>query len=109
MNIEKHDIVKYSIMGAGGAALYVSAIASFMFYAPKFLKSLPTEDTVLMPIIMLMLLVFSVALMGVLIFGRPVVWYLDGKRKEAIHLLGYTLLVFFIVIVAIFSVLYLNV
>jgi hypothetical protein len=55
------------------------------------------NNTILIPIAMLMLFVFSAAFTGILILGRPVMWYLDGKKKEAIYLLFYTLLVFFVV------------
>jgi hypothetical protein len=41
----------------------------------------------------LMLLVFSAALMGILVFGQPAMWYVDGKKKEALYLLGYTMTV----------------
>ena len=48
---------------------------------------------------MLMLFVFSAAVTGSLIFGQPVLWYLDGKKKDALTLLTYTLAVFFILTV----------
>jgi hypothetical protein len=54
--------------------------------------------------LMLSLLVFSAALVGSLIFGRPILWYLDNKKKEAVLLLAYTLASFF-VIICLFSVL----
>lgn len=41
--------------------------------------------------VMLLLFVFSAALTGALIFGRPILWYLDGKKREAILLFFYTL------------------
>jgi len=41
--------------------------------------------------LMLLVLVFSAALTGILIFGRPAIWYLDGKKSEALFLLFYTL------------------
>lgn len=92
----KKDIIKNALLNAGAAALYVVAVASFMFYVPK--SSGP--DNVLMPIVALLLLVFSAALMGVLIFGRPIVWYLDGKKEEAFSLLAYTLVIFLLITLA---------
>lgn len=55
-------------------------------------KQVGPVDTVLVPI--LMLLVFSASVTGGLIFGRPVLWYLDGKKKETFSLLITTLLIF---------------
>lgn len=43
------------------------------------------------PIFMLLLLVLSVAVMGVLIFGKPLMLYLDGAKKEGVKLLLYTI------------------
>ena len=43
---------------------------------------------------MLMLFVFSAAFTGTLVLGRPIVWYLNGKKREALSLLFYTLGVF---------------
>jgi len=95
-------IIKNAILNACGTALYIVLVASFFSYAPKIFG--PGEDpkTILMPIVMLSLLVFSVALVGLLIFGRPIFWYLDGKKKEAISLVCYTLAAFFIITVAAF-------
>jgi hypothetical protein len=93
----KNNIVKNALLNACAAALYVVAIASFLFYVPK---SFGVADNVLIPIVMLLLLVFSVALMGVLIFGRPILWYLDGKKQEAFSLLAYTLVIFLLITLA---------
>lgn len=76
-------------------AAYVILIASFLFYVPKYLQS-NEPDTVLVPVIMLSLLVFSVALTGSLLFGLPVLWYLEGRKKDSLALLSYTLGFFFI-------------
>lgn len=43
------------------------------------------------PVSMLLLLVLSVAVVGVLIFGKPVFMYLDGTKKAAWALLLYTI------------------
>ncbi len=50
-------------------------------------------NTILAPIALLMLFVFSAALTGFLIFGKPALMYIDGKKKEAVALLGYTLII----------------
>ena len=73
------------------------AIASFLFYVPK---QLGRAEPVLVPIVMLMLFVFSAAVTGSLIFGQPVLWYLDGKKKEAGSLLVATFVFFFALLLA---------
>lgn len=63
------------------------------------------KDTVLTPVAVLMLLVFSAALMAVLVFGQPLMWYLDGKKKPALELLAYTLGCLFAFLVLVFAAL----
>ncbi|HYF13224.1 MAG TPA: hypothetical protein VD928_02930 [Candidatus Paceibacterota bacterium] len=62
------------------AALYISLIATFLFYGPEKLEQ---AETPLIPIAMLSLFVFSAAVMGFLFFYQPVQMYLDGAKKEA--------------------------
>jgi cytochrome c oxidase assembly factor CtaG len=98
-------IIKTAGVNAGLTALYVFAISSFLFYIPKIFDT-TKPDTVFAPIIMLSLLVFSASLVGALIFGRPILWYLDGKKKEAVSLLFYTLGFFFIITIAVACAVY---
>ncbi|MBI2099842.1 MAG: hypothetical protein HYT48_00700 [Candidatus Vogelbacteria bacterium] len=104
----KNEIIKPALINAALTALYIVLIASFLFYAPDFVgKKQP--DTVLMPIVMLSLFVFSAALTGFLMLGRPVLWYWDGKKKEAVSLLAYTLGIFLVFTVIVLLALYLSV
>lgn len=59
--------------------------------------------TPFIPIFMLMLFVFSAALTGTLFFGKPIMWYIDGKKKEALSLLAYTFGAFFIIGILVFT------
>ena len=87
------QITKRAVISALATAIYVVVVASFLFYAPKVFGP---ANTVLVPIAMLLLFVFSAALTGLLIFGQPALWYLDGRKKEALSLLTLTLGIFFI-------------
>lgn len=100
-----NNIIKIAVLNAMGTILYIVLIASFLSNAQHIFG--PDEPkTVLVPIMMLSLLVFSVAVTGSLIFGRPILWYLDGKKKEALSLLIYTLGIFFLATIAIVIILY---
>ncbi|TAK56946.1 hypothetical protein EPO17_03345 [Patescibacteria group bacterium] len=91
-----NPILKTAFIHAIATALYVALLVSGIFYAPKT----PDQSfTILMPIIMLLLFVFSAAVTSYLVFGRPLLWYLDGRKAEALQLLAYTLLVLFVIIV----------
>lgn len=92
-------IIKTAALHAFLTALYIAAVSTFLSHAQAiFGKEEP--KTVLVPIMMLSLLVFSAALVGSLIFGRPIFWYLDGKKKEALSLLIYTLGIFLAFVIA---------
>ena len=52
-------------------------------------KHLP--QNILAPITILMLLVLSVAIVGMLIFAKPVIMFLDGQKKEAVSLTIFTI------------------
>lgn len=83
-------------------AIYVAAVATFMTYADKLFGS---ADNVLGGMAILMLMVLSVAVVGTLILGRPLMMYLDGDKKEAVKALAQTILAFFVLTILVFMVL----
>src|SRR3989344_6047477 len=95
-----NSVFKYSLVNAFSTALYVSAVGSFLFYAPEIFGKIEMK-TAIIPFVMLMLLVFSVAVTGVLVFGRSFIWYLEGKKKDAVTLLFSTLAIFFLIMVTV--------
>jgi hypothetical protein len=97
------DILKYAAINSLGTAVYVVFIASLIYLLGHVLPG--PDNTVLIPIAMLMLFVFSAAFTGSLVFGRPIVWYLDGKKREALYLLFYTLGIFFVMTLIVFILL----
>ncbi len=97
------EITRQAFVNAGLTALYIAFVASFLFYVPPiFLGNKP--DTVFAPIVMLMLFVFSAAITASLMLGKPILWYIDGKKREAVQLLFSTLLFFFCIILLAFTV-----
>lgn len=97
------NISKYALINALSTALYIAFIVSLIYFfgnnSPK-----NTEQNFLFPIAMLMLFVFSAALTGLLVFGRPIAWYLEGKKKEALSLIIYTLGIFLIITIIVFLI-----
>jgi len=70
----------------------------------SFLQVLaPKEDIVIIPIAMLLLFVTSAAITGFLVFGKPAMLYIDGKKREAVSLLGYTLGIMFVMTLIFFA------
>lgn len=67
-------------MNAALAALYIVLIVLLI----QVFASTKGEDTILIPITMLSLLVLSVAVMGFLFISGPFRIYFDGKKEEAV-------------------------
>jgi|SRR3989344_1401508 len=98
-------ILKRAFIDAVGTAFYIILIVSLIFSLRNFPK---IEDTPLIPIAMLLLFVCSAAITGFLVFGKPVMLYIDGKKKEAVSLLTHTLgmLVLITIVAFIFLLVY---
>ena len=71
------------------AAAYIVFVVLLIKYGPAYVRDKP--DTILAPMAMLSLLVFSVALMGYLFFLQPIAMYLEGQKSEAVELFTKTL------------------
>jgi len=84
--------VKQSLPYSAGAVVYIAVVATIMQNAEKlFNDGGTTEDSVLAPIGILMLLVVSAATMGMLVFGKPLMLYIDGKKREGVMMAVYTI------------------
>lgn len=94
-----NKILKTAFINAIGTAFYIGAVGGFMYYGTMI--KIGRKATFLAPVAMLLLFVFSAALTGSLLFGKPALLYVDGKKKEALTLLTYTLLIFFLITVII--------
>lgn len=94
----KYPILKFAGLNTLGTVLYIALVSSLLFYAPRIFGT-KKEDTVFIPIAMILLFVLSASITGLFVLGRPVLWYLDGKKKEAVSLfiatLGFLFLITF--------------
>ena len=81
-------LVKYGLVHALGEAAYIVLVALFMRYANRYFGQGPN---ILGIAAFLMIFVLSAAVSGALILGKPILLYLDNKKKEAIELFGITL------------------
>lgn len=85
-------MTKNPFINAFSATAYITAVASFMFFGKGLFGG--REDTILMPIMMLSLLVMSVTMMSYFFFFQPIRLYLDGEKKQATDLFLKTIAVF---------------
>ena len=99
-------LIKSSLLMALGTVVYVAGVAWFMTNAEKGFFG--NEKTIWVPIAMLLLFVVSAGVTGSLVVGRPVMLYLDGKKREAVQQLGLTLLWLLVILVLVFAGLFLR-
>ena len=81
-------IIKYAFLHALSVAAYIALVAAFMTNVNKLFGQ---EQSLLSVMAFLLTLVISVAAMGLIIFARPAMWYLNGSKKEAVVLSLYTI------------------
>ena len=93
-------VIKRSFIGAIGTTAYIILVVSLIFSLQGLA---PKEDILIIPISMLLLFVTSAAITGFLVFGKPVMLYLDGEKKEAVSLLGYTIGILFLITLVFFT------
>jgi hypothetical protein len=98
--MKKSDYILKSLLSAAGVFVYVAAVAWLGFNSQAIFGK---QINFLMPLFMLLLFVVSAAITGLLVLGKPIYLYLNGRKKEAITLLFATLtwLLVFLVGVAI--------
>jgi len=98
----KTSIFKYAALNALGTVAYIALVATFFANANSLFGD-KAEGTVLIPMAMLLLFVVSASITGSLVLGRPILWYLDGKKKDAVALLMATIGCLFIFMLIAFA------
>jgi|CXWL01.1.fsa_nt_gi hypothetical protein len=81
MNTKK--ILGYALLHALAAVAYVAGVATIM---NGFGGAIEEKNEILAPVVFLLLFSVSAAIMGMIVFARPILWYLDGLKKEAVQL-----------------------
>ena len=74
-------ICLFSFLHALGIAIYVSLVATLMQNGDRLFGEM---NNVVGPIAFLMLFTLSAAIVGSLGLGKPILLFLDGKKKEAV-------------------------
>jgi hypothetical protein len=86
--MQGEKIVTHSLLHALMATGYVMLVSFIMQHADRLLGP---DKTILAPVSVLMLFTLSAAVMASLVFGRPLMLYLDGKKKDAVKMAGGTI------------------
>lgn len=85
-------MTKNPILNAISAAGYIGIVVSLLHLISLTQKNKP--DTAFAPVVFLSLLTLSVTVMAFLFFYQPLQLFIEGKKKEALHLFVRTVGVF---------------
>lgn len=83
------DLLLSAFLHALCVFAYVLLIAWVMFNAPSFFAKL--TPAFLGPAAFLILFIISASLTAWLVLGRPIHYFMENKKKEAVNMLMYTL------------------
>jgi len=93
--MKKFKLREQALIQSFSAFVYIIIISLFMSNGEKIFGG--GDDNILIPIAILLLLVLSVSVMGLLIFGKSILMYLEGEKKDAIKLTIYTITSLFVI------------
>lgn len=82
-------LILLSALNSLGVLAYVSLVVLFMNNAQRIFGK--EDNSYLAPMIFLLLFILSALITGSLVLGRPILWYLNGKKSQAVKLLFYTI------------------
>lgn len=87
--MNKQPLILRALWGALGATAYIALLATI--FSCRYFHG-AVEHNFIIQITILLLLVFSVLVMGVLLLLAPLRLYLDGQKQEGVRMLLFTLL-----------------
>lgn len=97
------NLVRRAFANSLGVAVYVIFVVLLISSLENIFSAEP--DSLIFLMAMLLLFICSAAITGFLVFGKPLMLYLDGKKKEAVSLLAYTITFLFLIIIVTFVLL----
>lgn len=101
--MKKIQLCSVGLLQALGVTVYCTLVGGVFWIFQKFVVAPPQF---LGTVLMLILLVFSTAVTGSMVFGYPVYLAINKKTREALTVLAYTLMFFLAIIFVIAIVLF---
>lgn len=89
----KQENLSQAVISSVGVLVYTGIVATIMSSGEKLFGK---EDTVFTMVSILMLFTLSAAVVGSLIIAKPIMLFIDGKKKEAVNLLTMTIASLFV-------------
>ena len=87
--MEDKKLFFYGVMHSLGVLAYVSLVVLFMSNAQNIFGK---GDNFMTGIIILLVFILSALITGSLVLGKPILFYLDGKKEAGVRMLFYTII-----------------
>jgi len=100
--MNKSKLVGYGILSALAVSAYVAMVVLIMNNAQRFIG---VANGYLGGLAILMLFVVSAAIVGLLVFGRPIYLYFENHKKEALIQMFSTIVGLIVILLVILSTL----
>ena len=84
------NLLKTAIINSLGTAIYIALVAFLMTNGNQIFGQ---ANGILGGVGILLLFTLSALVVGTLVLGKPLMLYLDGSKKEAVKLIGQTILI----------------
>lgn len=101
--MKNSNLIKWGAINSFGVLVYVFLLANFFSRANDLFGK--EDHSIVSPMAALMLFIFSALVTGGLVLGKPIMFYLDGHKKEGVKLLFFTGASIFVFMSLIFIVL----
>lgn len=101
MKTNFYKIIFHPLLHAAGAIVYIFGVSWFMNNGEKFF---PNDMSIFGPALLLMVFVLSAAVMSVLFFLKPVLLYMENKKKDSLWFLGLTIAWFVFLTAVMFAI-----
>ena len=99
--MKNSKLLTWAVVDALGALLYIAGVAWLMSNEKNILPG----HNFLAPVAMLSLFVLSALITSLVILGRPIYFYFEGRKSDAVKLLVYTAVSFAVFTAAVFLIL----
>lgn len=77
------------LLHAAATTVYIVLVSLLLYNGNKIFGTTPS---ILQVITMLCLAVLSASIVGTLMLGRPIMWYFNGAKSEAVKLFFYSMI-----------------
>lgn len=75
---------KFGFLSSLGIVAYISLVAFLMIHGSNWFFGPGNDNDLIGPIAMLLLFTISAAIVGLLVFGKPIYLFLNSQKKEGL-------------------------